>query len=142
MRRLQFGIVSLLMVTTVSAIGLATYRYIQYSRRVAEIETCVEQIGESDFPEKHELYRRIFVLAEEDILRDLIKHENDSVAIQSAWETAVRTIPEDGINKPYKPDPTTTELFLTVLTERFKTCLLYTSPSPRDATLSRMPSSA
>ena len=27
-------------------------------------------------------------------------------------------------------------------TERHKTCLLYTSPSPRDATLSRMPSSA
>ena len=26
--------------------------------------------------------------------------------------------------------------------ERFYTCLLYTSPSPRDATLSRMPSSA
>ena len=28
------------------------------------------------------------------------------------------------------------------LTNRMKTCLLYTSPSPRDATLSRMPSSA
>ena len=27
-------------------------------------------------------------------------------------------------------------------TEKFETCLLYTSPSPRDATLSRMPSSA
>ena len=26
--------------------------------------------------------------------------------------------------------------------ENFKNCLLYTSPSPRDATLSRMPSSA
>ena len=26
--------------------------------------------------------------------------------------------------------------------EHYKTCLLYTSPSPRDATLSRMPSSA
>ena len=26
--------------------------------------------------------------------------------------------------------------------EKIKTCLLYTSPSPRDATLSRMPSSA
>ena len=26
--------------------------------------------------------------------------------------------------------------------EEYKTCLLYTSPSPRDATLSRMPSSA
>ena len=29
-----------------------------------------------------------------------------------------------------------------VLTNRIYTCLLYTSPSPRDATLSRMPSSA
>ena len=28
------------------------------------------------------------------------------------------------------------------LPEVFQTCLLYTSPSPRDATLSRMPSSA
>ena len=31
---------------------------------------------------------------------------------------------------------------LDVSTERFAFCLLYTSPSPRDATLSRMPSSA
>ena len=29
-----------------------------------------------------------------------------------------------------------------VATKRFYSCLLYTSPSPRDATLSRMPSSA
>ena len=29
-----------------------------------------------------------------------------------------------------------------VLSEKGKICLLYTSPSPRDATLSRMPSSA
>ena len=28
------------------------------------------------------------------------------------------------------------------INDRFYTCLLYTSPSPRDATLSRMPSSA
>ena len=28
------------------------------------------------------------------------------------------------------------------LLEKYKICLLYTSPSPRDATLSRMPSSA
>ena len=30
----------------------------------------------------------------------------------------------------------------TFLTMAYITCLLYTSPSPRDATLSRMPSSA
>ena len=29
-----------------------------------------------------------------------------------------------------------------ILEEDYKDCLLYTSPSPRDATLSRMPSSA
>ena len=28
------------------------------------------------------------------------------------------------------------------ISDRFNSCLLYTSPSPRDATLSRMPSSA
>ena len=32
--------------------------------------------------------------------------------------------------------------FITPLTLHALTCLLYTSPSPRDATLSRMPSSA
>ena len=31
---------------------------------------------------------------------------------------------------------------LTVMATFFSSCLLYTSPSPRDATLSRMPSSA
>ena len=31
---------------------------------------------------------------------------------------------------------------LSAIIEKFKGCLLYTSPSPRDATLSRMPSSA
>ena len=30
----------------------------------------------------------------------------------------------------------------TKLNERFRSCLLYTSPSPRDKTVSRMPSSA
>ena len=32
--------------------------------------------------------------------------------------------------------------FLDVITGKVKPCLLYTSPSPRDNTLSRMPSSA
>ena len=42
------------------------------------------------------------------------------------------------VSKINKPD-----LFsLNNETELFQNCLLYTSPSPRDATLSRMPSSA
>ena len=31
---------------------------------------------------------------------------------------------------------------LPLISEKYKTCLLYTSPSPRDGLLSRMPSSA
>ena len=38
---------------------------------------------------------------------------------------------------PGGPDPREQEAL-----QSMKTCLLYTSPSPRDATLSRMPSSA
>ena len=40
--------------------------------------------------------------------------------------------------KTLKPNYVNQEAFV----DRFKSCLLYTSPSPRDATLSRMPSSA
>ena len=39
--------------------------------------------------------------------------------------------------RPYMLDPSVPESGL-----EYKDCLLYTSPSPRDATLSRMPSSA
>ena len=120
MRRLQFGIASLLFAMSICAVGIAAYRYVQYTRRVTEIEACIEQMEGSEFFEKHELYRRIFVIAKDDILPDLIKNDNDSVAIQSAWETAVRTIPEDGNNRPYKPDPSATELFLATLAERFQ----------------------
>ena len=54
-------------------------------------------------------------------------------------EYAYVTVSADGLNdkKPFRvkriPDP---------VPKLSKSCLLYTSPSPRDATLSRMPSSA
>ena len=40
------------------------------------------------------------------------------------------------------PEVTRERLYLETMTEVYSACLLYTSPSPRDATLSRMPSSA
>ena len=53
----------------------------------------------------------------------------------------------DQINKSSKDDPL--DVFMKALEEvspvvevKSRSCLLYTSPSPRDATLSRMPSSA
>ena len=35
-----------------------------------------------------------------------------------------------------------TDYLTPIVEQRYRACLLYTSPSPRDATLSRMPSSA
>ena len=40
------------------------------------------------------------------------------------------------------PNTTKRESFVTATSNRYKSCLLYTSPSPRDGLLSRMPSSA
>ena len=39
-------------------------------------------------------------------------------------------------------DPTSLNVEIAIKSARINNCLLYTSPSPRDATLSRMPSSA
>ena len=58
------------------------------------------------------------------------------------WRTSIWTIPAGrtkGLRTSHKPITKAMEVELAGLG---KDCLLYTSPSPRDATLSRMPSSA
>ncbi|WP_148618780.1 hypothetical protein [Mariniblastus fucicola] len=87
----------------------------------AQIERYIHELGDSKFLAKHDLYRKFFEIAKEDVLNTLVKHENDSVAVQSAWEIAVRTIPVDGENRPYKPDREKTRLFLKTLENRFQT---------------------
>ena len=51
-------------------------------------------------------------------------------------------IPSDHKNSAVLIDPLAGNLDLSPLYELFLNCLLYTSPSPRDRTRSRMPSSA
>ena len=46
------------------------------------------------------------------------------------------------INKRKKAGTSRTKKKSTITKKAYKTCLLYTSPSPRDGLLSRMPSSA
>ena len=48
----------------------------------------------------------------------------------------------DRVNVEYYGADTPLKSLATLSTPDSQTCLLYTSPSPRDATLSRMPSSA
>ena len=62
----------------------------------------------------------------------------DSSVISDAVNTASRM---EGLTKFFGTSIILSEATLSELTEP-KSCLLYTSPSPRDATLSRMPSSA
>ena len=78
-------------------------------------------------------------------------------AMHSAWQTMI--IANDGIPRPLRlfeeelmPEHSSEPVLSKDQAERLRqimkatvqggTCLLYTSPSPRDATLSRMPSSA
>ena len=52
---------------------------------------------------------------------------------------------DDNLNRDIEPGGASGDLYYYLmrdLIEQYRNCLLYTSPSPRDATLSRMPSSA
>ena len=46
------------------------------------------------------------------------------------------------IEKTFSNDELISNIMIYIITNSFNTCLLYTSPSPRDRTRSRMPSSA
>ena len=66
----------------------------------------------------------------EDILADIgIKFPDNEFALR-LWKEAGADVKEDLVKMPRG------------LARQLCSCLLYTSPSPRDATLSRMPSSA
>ena len=65
-------------------------------------------------------------LSELRAIEEAARLSNQAVAVQGAWQTVKQTPRGAG------------HLF----SDPLGTCLLYTSPSPRDATLSRMPSSA
>ena len=59
------------------------------------------------------------------------------------WETAGhRALSNNSVSYTEKPDMETFMREWTALVESKSGCLLYTSPSPRDGLLSRMPSSA
>ena len=63
-----------------------------------------------------------------------------TVAASSAW--AQQAPQEDGATRTYDEIVVTARFREETVQDIGGSCLLYTSPSPRDATLSRMPSSA
>ena len=67
------------------------------------------------------------------------KKKTDDDEKEKEGETKVKTVKKSTKKKTTTKKPTKKK---TTKKKKAKNCLLYTSPSPRDATLSRMPSSA
>ena len=74
------------------------------------------------------------------VLAALAKHDMNIIAIDDHEERINQFEPV--LARGVVGDITDEELLLSAGIDTCDTCLLYTSPSPRDATLSRMPSSA
>ena len=79
-------------------------------------------------PYEHQLIESLGVTKEEYL---------EFVAIQQQYKD-----PKVGTALDVRNTTAEVALVLTIVGTLFQVCLLYTSPSPRDATLSRMPSSA
>ena len=99
-----------------------------------------------------ELYR-ILENAIENYLDELKKDENEALRDNfiKAWSSIEEYLREIAKNSEYQDDAkalldylgsSSDALLLEDLNKVVNTCLLYTSPSPRDGLLSRMPSSA
>ena len=80
-------------------------------------------------PDDEELLRLVSITS-------VTSHFNKEIFVK--WRKKVGNEEADRITKA----ATSRGTDMHTLTEHFLNCLLYTSPSPRDATLSRMPSSA
>ena len=82
--------------------------------------------------------------------KNLINCTKQFAAVKILWKLGIRkgaiNLAEKTLKKSIANEYTEIALSLSTLIQRYYTlnniCLLYTSPSPRDATLSRMPSSA
>ena len=98
--------------------------HLDYNPDVTHMLDRLETSGHLDL--KHQSVRYQSLL---DILQSNIKKDSVSPIDLNNWDLLHKSIPE---RKYYSSDTT----------EVYYSCLLYTSPSPRDRTRSRMPSSA
>ena len=73
------------------------------------------------------------------IFRTIVQHTKSKVKTSRMW---LQSMTKDAITTAYEQRKDGTEYNALMDAAYARSCLLYTSPSPRDATLSRMPSSA
>jgi len=108
-----------MLVTTAVAMSIVGVNYWQTYRRWQDINARIKLV-ELDKPnfENAQIYRDIFAVAGNDLVFRLLKHQNDSVALQSAWRTIVLAVPLDRQNKPILPDSEKLVWFLGFVKDR------------------------
>ena len=72
----------------------------------------------------------------------LANHRNPHGEVAALAQRGIKEVKGKGFGLLLGIDRLTVMVVHLTIEEGFSTCLLYTSPSPRDATLTRMPSSA
>jgi hypothetical protein len=88
-------------------------------RQLGELET--RQLAQlSDFDESQRAYRLLFAKVGSDRLSRLQTLHDDSIAIQSAWEQVVLTVPVEDGRTFYRPDPQALSRFLKLVQRRTK----------------------
>lgn len=85
--------------------------------RYAQIEGVIANFN-GDPDEYSKYYRQIFSIADSDLLPRLMNHKNDSIAIQSAWESVERTVPVELGETPFTPNRGELNSFLDFLVKR------------------------
>ena len=126
----------LAMLTSLSAAGVhaqkATHTEAELKEAKAAFDAGTKAYAEGDFPIALERFNRAYALTDSpDLLFNIATVSDRMRRDDEALEAYVGYLEA----RPNTPDREHVE-------GRIKVCLLYTSPSPRDRTRSRMPSSA
>ena len=105
----------------VVGIGFTVYHNTEYYKRWKRVDELASTLDVQQ--SSHELsddYRQLFELAGADLTPWLSQHENDSIAIQSAWENVELSVPIEDKKGTYKPSSVAIAEFLDLIESRRK----------------------
>lgn len=116
---MQFTIRILLLSMVVVAIGITAYHSTEYYQRWQRVKASIANFdGQRSSHEISDYYRNLFALAGNDLLPWILREDNDSVAIQSAWETVELGVPLKPKHGTYTPPAKSISKFLGLIESR------------------------
>jgi len=118
---MRFTIRTLLLVMLLVGAGVTVYHNSEYYKRWKRVEASIANFDPHQ--SSHEIadfYRQLFTLADDDLLPWMLRHENDSVAIQSAWETVELSVPVEDGKGTFTPSDSAIAQFLELIEYRLE----------------------